>query len=554
MYPADLQQTVTNEEYCYNSGMPRTGKKPILLICAVLFLGAFLVFTIPNARASENPEMVAMFEPDEGVCLPVVSGMIAPKGDFVTFLRKFIFYDFYSYGFPYFGTSALFLFPVQWAGQMQNTGLVMLVLRQLVSVLPMLLALLLLVYLHDGFRTYRSPVLFVALLLIPAVIQNGLWWHPDGLALLLAVLVLLFLWKDQRQFGWHFFTAAALCGVLTATKMVGVYFFLAVGLALIWGFVEKKKPLKRLLLSAAGFVVIMAVAFIMANPFLLSGWAREGYFSTMNLETQELGKGYGLIYEKGLRAAWPTMRQFYGEAVFLLLVLGVSVWGVWKGEKSYLYALTLAWFIPLTVSLLTVTHLKYQYWLPVAVPLIANLYYLLPEKPGKGEGSKLRVVGRLAVLLIVVIQLALFARQDVETLVKQSRRQVDNPRIEFFEKAAATLEPLEHAEMKVYYDHRLYVPKQSNWLYNTSYGILNYPYIEAQDFDILFLLESRMRDYLNPNAVGVDPAELEAGRRFYEDALAGKIAGYHQLFRDEIAGVFIRIETCRNYLENADCN
>ena len=549
-----FRKAVTTGEYCYNSGMPRTGRKPILLICAVLFLGAFLVFTIPNSRASENPEMVAMFEPDEGVCLPVVSGMITPKGDFVTFLRKFIFYDFYSYGFPYFGTSALFLFPVQWAGQMQNTALVMLALRQLVSVLPMLVALLLLVYLHDGFRTYRSAVLFVLLLLIPAVIQNGLWWHPDGLALLLAVLVLLFLWKDQRQFGWRFFTAAALCGVLTATKMVGVYFFLAVGLALIWGFAEKKKPLKRLLLSAAGFVVIMAAAFILANPFLLSGWAREGYFFTMNLETQELSKGYGLIYGKGLKAALPTMRQFYGEAVFLLLVLGVSLWGVWKSEKRYLFALTLAWFIPLTISLLTVTHFKYQYWLPVAMPLIANLYYLLPEKPGKEEGSKMRVVSRVTLLLIVVIQLALFTRQDVETLVKQSRRQVDNPRIEFFDKATAIVKPLEQAEMKVFYDYRLYVPKQSNWLYNTSYGILNYAYIEAQNFDILFLLESRMLDYLNPNAEGVDPAELEEGRRFYSDALAGTISGYRQLFKDETAVLFIRNETCRNFFEDKNCD
>ncbi len=479
--------------------------------------------------------------------------MITPKGNFVTFLRKFIFYDFYSYGFPFFGTSALFLFPVQWAGQMHNTPLVMHILRQMVSVLPMLIALLLLVYMQDGFRTWRSPVLFVLLLSIPAVIQNGLWWHPDGLALLLSVLVLLFLWKDQRQFGWRFFAAAMLCGVLTATKMVGVYFFLAVGLALIWGFIEKKMPVKKLLLSAAVFVVIMAAAFVVANPFLLSGWARQGYFFTMNLETRELGQGYGLVYEKGLSGAWPTMRQFYGEAVFLLLALGVSIWGAWKSEKRYLYALTLAWFIPLTISLLTVTHFKYQYWLPVAVPLIANLYLLLPEYPGRGKGSKLRVVINFALLLIIVIQLGLFIRQDIETITKQSQRHVNNPRIEFYNNAAAYLEPLKTNEMRVYYDHRLYVPQSSGWMYNTSYGILNYEYIENQDFDILFLLESRMRDYLNPNAEGVDPAELEEGRQFYQDAMDGKLAGYHQLFRDETAAMFIRKETCMKYFDGAEC-
>ena len=524
-----------------------------MLLLVAICLAAFLVFAVPNARASQDPEMVAMFEPDEGVCLPVVSSMVTPKGDFITFLRKFIFYDFYSYGFPFFGTSALVLFPVQWAGQMSNTPLVMLVLRQMISVLPMLIALLVLVYLQDGFRTWRSPVLLVFLLAIPAVIQNGLWWHPDGLALLLSVLVLLFLWKDQRQFGWRFFVAAILCGVLTAAKMVGVYFFLAVGLALVWGFFEKKVTLKKLLISGAGFIACMAVAFIIANPFLLSEWARQGYFFTINLETRELGQGYGLIYEKGFSGAWPTMRQFYGEAVFLLLVVGVSVWGVWKSENRYLYALTLAWFLPLTISLLTVTHFKYQYWLPVAVPLIANLYLLLPEHPGKGKGSKLRVVINTSLLLIVVIQLAIFVQQNIKTITKQSQRHVNNPRIMFYDHAAVYLEALEKNEMKVYYDHRLYVPQRIDWLYNTSYNILNYAYIEDQNFDILFLLESRMRDYLNPNAEGVDAAELQEGRRFYGDAMAGEIAGYHQLFRDQTAGVFIRRDTCKMYFDGTEC-
>lgn len=533
--------------------MPRADKKIVLMLAAIC-LGAFLVFAVPNSRASQDPEMVAMFEPDEGVCLPVVSGMITPKGDFVTFLRKFIFYDFYSYGFPYFGTSALFLFPLQWAGKMHNTGLVMLVLRQMVSVLPMLIALLVLVYLQDGLRTWRSPVLLVLLLAIPAVIQNGLWWHPDGLALLLTVLVLYFLWRDQRQFGWRFFLAAVLCGVLTATKMVGVYFFLAVGMTLIWGFVEKKIPLKKLLLSSAGFIGSMAIAFVIANPFLLSEWARQGYFFTMNLETQELRQGYGLVYEKGLSGAWPTMRQFYGEAAFLLVVLGVSVWGVWKSGKHFLHALLLAWFIPLTISLLTVTHFKYQYWLPAAVPLISNLYLLLPEKPGKGQGSKLVTAGRVALLLLVGIQVALFLRQDIETFAKQNSRDLNNPRIEFYKQAKGYLTPLEQKEVQVYYDYRLYVPQRDGWMYNTSYGILNYGYIEERNFDVILLLESRMRDYLNPYVEGVDATELEEGRRFYRDAMAGTIAGYKQLFRNETGAVFLSGDTCREYYPGENCD
>ena len=56
------------------------------------------------------------------------------------------------------------MLPLQWLGRLGDMPLVMLVLRQFISVLPMLAALLLLVYMQDGFRTYRSPVLFAFLL------------------------------------------------------------------------------------------------------------------------------------------------------------------------------------------------------------------------------------------------------------------------------------------------------------------------------------------------------------------------------------------------------
>jgi hypothetical protein len=66
---------------------------------------------------------------------------------------------------------------------------------------------------QDQFRTYRLVLLYLLLLLVPAVLKNSLWWHPDGLVLLFAVLALFFLWKDGAPVwqvlplgssdGWH---------------------------------------------------------------------------------------------------------------------------------------------------------------------------------------------------------------------------------------------------------------------------------------------------------------------------------------------------------------
>jgi hypothetical protein len=59
------------------------------------------------------------------------------------------------------------------------------------------------------------------------------------------VLTIFFLKRDNLHFGWNFLLAAAMSGVATATKLVGVYFFLAVGLTLLLGLLLKKASWKK---------------------------------------------------------------------------------------------------------------------------------------------------------------------------------------------------------------------------------------------------------------------------------------------------------------------
>lgn len=91
------------------------------LITALLAVGVFLLFCIPNFRASENPQMVQVFEPDESSPLPYTLQMIAPAPTLEKSLKQFIFYEYYYYGFPHFGTSAALLLPLRWLNQTENT-------------------------------------------------------------------------------------------------------------------------------------------------------------------------------------------------------------------------------------------------------------------------------------------------------------------------------------------------------------------------------------------------------------------------------------------------
>ena len=529
----------------------RRGVRVLLFLLAV---ASFVLFSIPNAKASEDLAMVQVFEPDESAEFPTISNMAKPKGDFVTFVKQFIVYERYNKGLPFYGPSALLLVFLRWVGLDGNYPAAFLVLRQAISVLPMLCGLLLLVWLQDRFRTYRSVLLFLFLLVVPAVVQNGFWWHPDGLTLLLSVLVLWLLYKDELRFGSNFYWAAAVCGVLTAAKTVGIFFFLTVTVVLIWGLLEKRITPGKAALLALKFIGVMAAAFLLSSPFLFSKWGRAGYLNMMRAQMFSLSSGYGVVYAKGLAASWPLMNTYFGSAPFLLASLGLCVYGIAANKARYLNALILTWFIPLTLYVTVFSHFKYQYWLPVALPLLSCWASVFPEeiRAFKLKGWRGAVWAGLALLFLA--QFFLFAQQSQRMFTDRVRRADDNPYIHFSETAARSLAPLGSAPLRVYYDYRLYVPEKPGWQLSTAYVPLSYSQVSENNFDVLLLAEQRVRDYLNPAVKGVDPALFAESQRFYRDVERGSVEGFSFLGGDAAGRVFIRHELCKQYFPEAPCD
>jgi hypothetical protein len=528
--------------------------KWIRISVILISVAFFVLISIPNAKASENIAMVSMFEPDEGIMIPVIRSMIAPRETVKDYLYYFLLYSYYFYGFPFFASSAIVSLPLQWLNQIDNIPILMLTLRQLISVLPMVLSVLLLVYMHDRFRTIRSILLTLFLLLVPAIIQNGFWWHPDGIVLLLSTIVLYFLYTDQHKLGWRFLAAAFFCGVLTATKLVGAYFFLAVGLSVIWSIINKDVTWKKAVIKSLAFIGIMAVTFILSNPFLLIESHRTWYINIFRKQTELLSFGYGIIYDRGLKASWPLMRQYYGEAFFIVATLGITIWNIIKQETRFLHALTLAWFVPLTISVITFSHFKYQYWLPVAIPLFCNWITFLPVKFKLDfKTPSFSQVIKIILLLIFCVQLILFGVQSSRMLIDRTLRKDNSAEVIFYELAMDQLEPLEGQSVFAYYDYRLYMPAKENWVSETSFELLDYDFIQSRNFDVLFLLQQRIRDYLNPNAIGIDPDSFAQAQAFYQDARDGTINGYYLIFENETALLFVRQDVCQRNFEPVIC-
>ena len=524
---------------------------PILLGLTLLL---FCLTILPNRQASENLAMVTMLEPDEGVVIPVMQRMISGGETLKQTLGRFIVYEYYYYGLPFFGLGALLMLALRGLGLEGNFALTMLVLRQVVSVLPTLSGLLVLTYIQDQFRTWRSIAIFLLLAIIPATLRNVLWLHPDGLVIFFSSMVLYLLWKDDYQLGKNFYWAAVFCGVLTATKLVGLYFFLAVFLCLVWYLRKKQGKWKQTIRAGSLFIGLMLLCFLFSNAFLFSKYGRPQYLSTIQGQASWLSEGYGIVYAKGLKAALPILKQDYGSVAFISLAFALTGFGIWQKSTRFKSSLILAWVLPLSFSVFFFTHFKYQYWLPVALPLFSSFVLLLPEKSGNTRlKNSFPVLIRTGLILFVLIQMFLFLKTDTAIIQKRFSALKGNAAIAFYDESMLRLARLKEKPQKVYYDYRLYFPSQENWSAHTNYDLLDYAYIEENEFTILMLSTQRIADYLNPNAVGVDPEKFAENQHFYEDANIGKVTGYHLLYRGQNAFLFINHEVCLTNFPEETC-
>jgi len=157
----------------------------------------FILFIFPNLTGARDANMLSVFEVDEFAQYPNLLHMLEPGASFYQTIRNFLVYLHYFYGYPFYFFSALAVLPVKLLGGANWTNLtptIVMVLRQAINVLPMLLAVGLLVFTRTRFKSlWLSLGLFCLLLSLPGLVSNNLWWHPDSLAFLFAVLVFFFL-------------------------------------------------------------------------------------------------------------------------------------------------------------------------------------------------------------------------------------------------------------------------------------------------------------------------------------------------------------------------
>ncbi|MHB8808335.1 MAG: hypothetical protein ACYC59_12280 [Anaerolineaceae bacterium] len=386
----------------------------LLLICFFIFI----VSAIVNLEGSQDAHMLSLLSADESIQYPYLIHMLSGGSSLFETLKNFVAYQHYFYGYPFYLFSAVSILPVRLitgAAFAEQVQLNLFLLRQVVSVLPMLLAVMLLVYLQTGFQNpLKSVFLFLILATIPAVTRNNLWfWHPDALALLGIVAAIFFLNKDQFRFGKFFTYAAIACGLSAGIKVIGAFFFLAVLVYLGMGMKSRSLPFRIIAKKAAIFLLVFLLIFLLTNPLLLISQTRTQILKIQAQQNSFVREGWTDedVYQTGLSAWLPYFEEWYANTFILLFFLASVLYGILRGKQRLMNSLLLAWLLPYSIYLIFFVAVKpFHYPLPVMIPLFSAALNFFPDTP-KTEGypthAPIRIaIGGLLVFLLITNSLS----------------------------------------------------------------------------------------------------------------------------------------------------
>jgi hypothetical protein len=538
-------------------------QKTTFLILSLIGLIYFTVFIFPNLTGARDATMLSVFQHDEFAQYPHVLRMLTPGETPYQSLRNFVVYQHYYYGYPFYFFSALAILPVRLvlgSGWAANTPVIVMVLRQAVSALPMILAALLLVWVQTQFRSrLRAILLFLLMLSLPAVVSNNMWWHPDSLLVLFSVLTIFFLVRDDFRFGRNFYFSAVAVGLAFGVKILGVLFVLAYAVYIVYGLIQRRATLKHALLRSGLFVGLMLLTVVVSNPLLLLPQERSEIITAFTQLLRENTLGFWVVGNSGggiFSQVAEIFRGDLGSAVLLLAGMIALIFSLFIPLKRTAAMVVLSWTVGYAgYFLLFASTMRTHYLLPVALPVISFLAVLIPDTPNarkKLVTERAAAAWRRTVLLILVI-LFLNIRSGVEIVRGVLNRERDSASIQLYLRAEpGVLSQIElERKLWIYRDWRAYVAEKDAYHIEYRWQLADYSYIRELNADVLFLERENMVYFSDAAKIdaAIDPGRMREMVVFYGDAIKGQVEGYTLAYKTGFGSVFVRDDMFEQYLD-----
>ncbi|MFN8386993.1 MAG: hypothetical protein U0X92_11300 [Anaerolineales bacterium] len=522
-------------------------RKRTIAAIGLISIAYFILFIFPNNTGAKDKMMISLFEPDEFAQYGVVIKMITPYDELDKTVLNFIAYRHYYYGSPFYFSSAFILLPIKlFENVRQTTQLNILLLRQFIGVLPMLGAIILLTYTQTKFQSFtKSIALFLFLLSVSAVVENNLWWHVDSLAVFFTALTLFFLERDALGFSRNFYLAALSTGLATGTKVIGLFFFLAIPAYLIIGMVSQRITWRVMIIRALMFLGIMVAAIFISNPFLFLPSQFLRMLHIMSQQSEAMSTGWTLTYAKGPESWLPILQELYGQPIFIILSFIALGLGIWRGANRLYYLMIALWAIPFFIYVLFSIAIKpTHFFLPILLPVYSSLIVLFEFPPFSSNQPPTRLLWFSGVLIVLVIanQFVLYINKDIALYRTVLAREGQEESITFYATIQREFLPQiqTDSELVVFRDVRMYFPDDSRYIVR-SYWNSNYSTIEKIQPDMIVLWSQRIWDYTRKGAQesAIDPIAFQDTYQFYVDADNDQLRGYRLIYRNEEGLFFV---------------
>ncbi len=516
----------------------------ILILIGVLY---FLILIPANLTGSETAEMLEIFEVDEYAQYPHVIRMLTPGSDTYQTLRNFFIYLHYYYGFPFYFWSAISILPLKlfspaWP---ENTRTIVCVLRQMLSVLPMILSAGLLTWITTKFKSLWLSVLTdVLLLTMPAVLKNDFWWHPDSLTLLFLSLTFFFLDRDQLRCGKNFLAAAAACGAAVGTKYLGFYFALAIPAYLVCCCLRGTISTRELFTKATLFVAVMAAFILISDPLLLLPQERAEIIGIMKQQAELSGTGIFLRYENsflenGRLPAWLT-GNYLSLPILILSLLGLLS-GVFSKEirRQTMAIVFLCYLAAACAVNLNAAASRLHYFLPVILPLAVWFPALADAVPHRAKK-----IAAAAVIVLLAVQTGINLKTCRNLLDMQLHREENSASIALYKTLESDYLPLpevpDERMTRIYRDWKVYFPEQEGYAVKTDWDLASFPLIEDWHPDLILLEKENIRAYSSADILeqAVNTDKMKDTVSFYGAAAEKQLPGYEFLFENSFGAVF----------------
>ena len=358
----------------------------VLLVIGVIYI---IVLLPSNINGTWDWEAFESYSGDEYVIYPILQNVNDPGNSYSEWLYHHYIHEDYHYGYPFYAVSSFVLLPfrlILGPDYMQRIDLTLPALRILVSVVPLMLGCIVLVFLTTRFeKPWVSAAVYVFLLTAPGSLQNNQgFWHPDGLNLLFVCLALYFLQRDRLRFGRNFFLCAFFVGLSAAIRLYGFFFFLAVFVCLLSGVFTNRLDWKGAAVKGLLFILVMCGTILWSSPFLFRADARQNMIAIITEKAGEMTTGYNADFsdpKNDYRPGWDAWRPAFAAhftEMFCFFYLIVSLGcACLMGREQWTFRIIFLWWIVISVYLIWFVAVKStQYVLPMMLPLMSCIFAL----------------------------------------------------------------------------------------------------------------------------------------------------------------------------------